>query len=80
MIDKPEIKVGQLWITTHGNAVRILADNAEGAFPFVGQYEGSNVDLWNANGQLGAINAEGEFTFADDRQREDLLYLVVGRL
>jgi hypothetical protein len=80
MTDKLEIKVGQIWITSLGTVVRILADNAEGAFPFVGQYEGSNVDLWNADGQLGAINKEGEFTRADECQQEDLQYLVVGRL
>ena len=39
MSDKPEIKVGQRWVTRGGNVVRILSTNAEGAKSIVGQYE-----------------------------------------
>lgn len=72
MTDRPEIKVGQRWLTTLGNEVRILADNAEGDFPFVGQYWSLDVDMWNAAGELGAIDGEGELTRAKKPIQEDL--------
>ena len=75
MTDKPEIKVGQVWITTHGSEVRILADNAAGNFAFVGQYDGLDVDLWNARGELGEINADGELVRAKEPNQEDLIHL-----
>jgi hypothetical protein len=38
MTDKPEIKVGQIWITQSGHPVRILSTDGIGALRIVGQY------------------------------------------
>ena len=70
MTERPEIKIGQRWLTTLGNEVRILADNAEGDFPFVGQYWHLDVDMWNAAGELGLIDEEGDLTRAKERQEK----------
>lgn len=76
MTDKPEIKVGQRWLTTHGSEVFIIADNAQGDFPFVGQYGVLGVDMWNAAGELGSIDEEGELTRAKAPNQEDLVALL----
>jgi hypothetical protein len=76
MTDKLEIKVGQRWITTHGSEVFIIADNAQGDFPFVGQYGVLGVDMWNAAGELGAIDEEGELRRAKAPNQEDLVSLL----
>lgn len=39
MTDKPEIKVGQRWITRGGDTVRILATDASGDCPVIAQYD-----------------------------------------
>jgi hypothetical protein len=76
MTDKPKIEVGQRWITTHGSEVFIIADNARGDFPFVGQYGVLGVDMWNAAGELGVIDGEGELKRAKPPNQEDLVALL----
>ena len=52
MTDKPEIKVGQRWVTQSGATVLILATNAAGDRPIVGQFEADNeVGTWMADGE-----------------------------
>jgi hypothetical protein len=76
MTDKPEIKVGQRWLTTHGSEVFIIADNAQGDFPFVGQYGVLDIEMWNAAGELGLIDEDGYLTRAKPPHQEDLVTLL----
>ena len=52
MTDKPEIKVGQRWVTQSGAIVLILATGIAGDRPVVGQFEADNeVGTWMADGE-----------------------------
>jgi hypothetical protein len=66
MTDKPKIEVGQTWITYSGATVRILADTAQGDFPFVGQFDVHEVSLWDGNGNQAETGEDGDLTLASD--------------
>jgi hypothetical protein len=72
MTDKPKtitavpIQVGQVWLTRSEATVRILADNAEGDFPFVGQFDTHEPSLWNAAGVQGVSDKEGDMVPCPD--------------
>ena len=66
MTETLKIEVGQMWLTGTEATVRILADNAEGDFPFVGQFDARETSLWNAYGVQGILNKDGDMVPCPD--------------
>lgn len=50
MSEKPEIKVGQRWLTRDGQTVRILATDSNFAYPVVAEFEDGELCRYSKDG------------------------------